>query len=187
MEEVYALGSYSRSLGVYLLDQRSQLLCLLEGQKGGITHIKFTPDGTKLVAGGRKDHDLLVWDMRQPGELYAVLNRKVTTNQRIYFDIDPKGQYVVSGNTDGSATVWNLDNAPENEDKVIQPSHDLKDLHKDAVNGCSLHPWLPMLATCSGQRHVNPPKIDKDEDEIEEDEVSNIAAFENSLKIWSLK
>ena len=31
------------------MDERSQLLCLLEGQKGGLTHMKFTPDGTKLV------------------------------------------------------------------------------------------------------------------------------------------
>ena len=42
MEQVYALGSYSRTLGVYLMDERSQLLCILEGQKGGLTHLKFT-------------------------------------------------------------------------------------------------------------------------------------------------
>ena len=50
MESVFALATYSKSTAVYL-DPRAQLLCVLEGQKGGITQIKFTPDGTKLLAG----------------------------------------------------------------------------------------------------------------------------------------
>ena len=163
MEQVYALGSYSRSLGVYLMDERSQLLCILEGQKGGLTHLKFTPDGTKLIAGGRKDNDLLVWDMRQPGELYAVLNRTVETNQRIYFDVDSKGKYVMTGNTNGSVTAWDLASTrtltPNVEDKVIPPVTEIKNLHLDAINGCSIHPWLPMISTCSGQRHIQCPML----------------------------
>ena len=50
MEQVFALASYNKSLAVYL-DPRAQLLCKMDGQKGGITHLKFTPDGTKLLAG----------------------------------------------------------------------------------------------------------------------------------------
>ena len=161
MEQVYALGSYSRSLGVYLMDERSQLLCILEGQKGGLTHLKFTPDGTKLIAGGRKDNDLLVWDMRQPGELYAVLNRTVETNQRIYFDVDSKGKYVMTGNTNGSVTAWDLASTSTTnvEDKVIPPVMEIKNIHQDAINGCSIHPWLPMISTSSGQRHIQCPML----------------------------
>ena len=192
MEQVYALGSYSRSLGVYLMDERSQLLCILEGQKGGLTHLKFTPDGTKLIAGGRKDNDLLVWDMRQPGELYAVLNRTVETNQRIYFDVDSKGKYVMTGNTNGSVTAWDLTNtSPNDEDKVIAPVTEIKNLHQDAINGCSIHPWLPMISTSSGQRHIQCPMLidEEDDDNNEEnkiDEEENIK-IENSLKVWSFQ
>ena len=107
MPEIFALASYNKSSAVYL-DPRAQLLCVLEGQKGGITQIEFSPDGTKLFTGGRKDNELLVWDMRNPGMLYAVLNRKVDTNQRIYFDMDSSGRYIFSGNTDGSVSVWDL-------------------------------------------------------------------------------
>jgi WD40 repeat protein len=108
MPEIFALASYNKSSACYL-DPRAQLLCVLEGQKGGITQIEFSPDGTKLFAGGRKDNEILIWDMRNPGMLYAVLNREVNTNQRIYFDIESSGRYVFSGNTDGSVSVWDLD------------------------------------------------------------------------------
>ena len=107
MNEVFALASYNKDMAVYL-DPRAQLLCVLEGQKGGITHIKFTPDGTKLLAGSRKDDDILVWDMRSPGQLFAKLHRKVDTNQRIYFDVSADGKYVLSGGTNGTIYTWNI-------------------------------------------------------------------------------
>lgn len=64
---MYAVGTYNRGLAIYLEPQPSTL-CYLNGQKGGITHIKFSPDGTKLLAGGRKDNEILIWDMRNPGK-----------------------------------------------------------------------------------------------------------------------
>lgn len=36
-----------------------------------------------------QDAELLCWDLRQPGHLLWSLSREVTTNQRIYFDLDP--------------------------------------------------------------------------------------------------
>lgn len=57
----------------------------------------FSPDGTKLFTGGRKDPEIICWDLRNPGTVLFILNRTVLTNQRIYFDITPNGQYVFSG------------------------------------------------------------------------------------------
>ena len=46
---MFALATFSRHLGVYL--DPLNLLCLNEAQqKGGITHVQFTPDGSKLLA-----------------------------------------------------------------------------------------------------------------------------------------
>ena len=42
-----------KTLGLYL-EPHGSCLCLLTGQGGGITHIRFTADGTKILAGGRK-------------------------------------------------------------------------------------------------------------------------------------
>jgi len=39
-----------------------------------------------------QDNELLVWDMRTPGSILAVLQRNVQTNQRMYFDLDPSGR-----------------------------------------------------------------------------------------------
>ena len=69
LNDVYALGTYNKTVGVYL-EPQGHMLCLLEGQTGGVTHLQFTNDGGKLLAGGRKDKEILVWDMRNPGKAY---------------------------------------------------------------------------------------------------------------------
>ena len=190
MPEIFALASYNKSSAVYL-DPRAQLLCVLEGQKGGITQIEFSPDGTKLLAGGRKDNEILIWDMRNPGSLYAVLNRQIDTNQRVYFDIESNGRYVFSGSTDGSLSVWDLNKniSSENNGHLDKLAH-FPNMHLDAVNGCSLHPYLPYLATSSGQRHVDFPMISDDEDVEDnksEDDDFKMSQEENTLKIWSFE
>lgn len=43
----------SSSVGVYS-DSDGELIFLLQGQQGGVTHVMFSPDGTKLYSGGRK-------------------------------------------------------------------------------------------------------------------------------------
>lgn len=37
------------------------------------------------------------WDLRNPGRVLFTMNRTVGTNQRIYFDLDPSGRYLFSG------------------------------------------------------------------------------------------
>ena len=41
----------------------SLLLCMLQGQQGGVTQVMFSPDGTKLYSGGRKDNCLRLWHL----------------------------------------------------------------------------------------------------------------------------
>lgn len=71
--------------------------------------MKFTPNGLQLVSGARKDHRLLVWDIRYYRRPLNILSRVVDTNQRVYFDISPCGKYLISGGTDGILRVWNVD------------------------------------------------------------------------------
>lgn len=83
---------------------------------GGVTHLKFAPDGLRLVSGGRKDNRLLVWDIRYFRKPLNILSRVVNTNQRIYFDISPCGKYLVTGGTDGVVKVWDTDHVLWNSD-----------------------------------------------------------------------
>ncbi|XP_033040607.1 telomerase Cajal body protein 1 [Trachypithecus francoisi] len=162
-QPLYACGSYGRSLGLYAWDDGSPL-ALLGGHQGGITHLCFHPDGNHFFSGARKDAELLCWDLRQPGYPLWSLGREVTTNQRIYFDLDPTGQFLVSGSTSGAVSVWDT-GGPGNDGK---PEPVLSFLpQKDCTNGVSLHPSLPLLATASGQRVFPEPTESGDEGEEE--------------------
>jgi WD40 repeat protein len=94
----YVSGVYSEPNGT--------LLCLLLGHSGGITHLQFSPDGTKILSGGRKDSEVICWDIRNPGSVLFSVRRNVATNQRMYFDITPDSRYVVSGEWYQPLTSW---------------------------------------------------------------------------------
>ncbi|XP_067572490.1 telomerase Cajal body protein 1 isoform X3 [Pseudorca crassidens] len=114
----------------------------------------------------RLDAELLCWDLRQPGRPLWSLSREVTTNQRIYFDLDPSGQFLVSGSTSGAVSVWDTGAAGHEG----RPEPVLSFLpQKDCTNGVSLHPSLPLLATGSGQRVFPEPTDSGDEGEEEVD------------------
>ncbi|XP_070338504.1 telomerase Cajal body protein 1 [Equus asinus] len=162
-QPLYACGSYGRSLGLYAWDDGS-LLALLGGHQGGITHLCFHPDGNRFFSGARKDAELLCWDLRQPAHPLWSLSREVTTNQRIYFDLDPTGQFLVTGSTSGAVSVWATSRAGHEG----KPEPVLSFLpQKDCTNGVSLHPSLPLLATASGQRVFPEPTESGDEGEQE--------------------
>ncbi|CAN1279593.1 Telomerase Cajal body protein 1 [Linum perenne] len=49
-----ATGSFSQSIAIYRKEDNMELLYLLHGQEGGITHVNFSNDGNYLYTGGRK-------------------------------------------------------------------------------------------------------------------------------------
>ncbi|XP_067948517.1 telomerase Cajal body protein 1-like isoform X2 [Watersipora subatra] len=181
-EQLFAAGSYSKSVGVY--DQRNnEASMILEGHTGGVTQIKFSADGNCLYSGARKDGELLVWDMRSPGQILAILERDVRTNQRIYFDLDPSARYMCSGNHNGTVNIWDLaeiDCSTSESEQQIECKLNFT-ASSDCVNSVCFHPTLAMLASCSGQRshHLN----EAESDESEEDSVS---IPDNSIRLWWL-
>ncbi|XP_035888972.1 telomerase Cajal body protein 1 isoform X4 [Phyllostomus discolor] len=120
----------------------------------------------RATFGARKDSELLCWDLRQPAHPLWSLSREVTTNQRIYFDLDPTGQFLVSGSTSGAVSVW--DTGRSEHERTPEPVLSFLP-QKDCTNGVSLHPSLPLLATASGQRVFPEPTESGDEGEQEVD------------------
>jgi len=58
---VYVLANLWRLLTVALYSEPAgAMVCMFEGQQGGVTQVKFSPDGTKLYSGGRKVRDWLL-------------------------------------------------------------------------------------------------------------------------------
>lgn len=90
--------------GIY---DETKLLCVLYGHMKGITHLKFSPNGTLLFSGVRGSGEIICWDLRNPGTALYKLNRVVKTQQRIYFDFAADGKYVISGAYD-CISLFNL-------------------------------------------------------------------------------
>lgn len=184
---LYACGSYSRCAGLYSCQDGTPLALLPNRHHGGITHLLFSPDGNYLYTGGRKDPEILCWDLREPGKLLFSMQRNVSTNQRIYFDLDMSGRYLLSGDTEGALSVWDTHSAPCGSTEELQPPQLRFQAHWDCTNGVSVHPFLPLVATSSGQRQFPWPS-DSEDDSGSEVEGADSSPKErrqdNALCVW---
>ncbi|XP_010529395.1 PREDICTED: telomerase Cajal body protein 1 [Tarenaya hassleriana] len=164
-----AVGSYGQTTGIYREDNM-ELLYVLHGQEGGVTHVQFSKDGNYLYTGGRKDPYILCWDMRNAVEIVYKLYRATdNTNQRVSFDIEPCGRHLGTGGQDGLVHIYDLQSG--NWVSGYQAA-------SDTVNGFSFHPYLPMAASSSGHRRFATPS-DEDNDDL------HLKADENGATVWS--
>jgi len=157
---------------------------------GGVTHLMYHPNGNYLYSGGRMDSEIICWDLRVPGQIFASYERDAATNQRFYFDLDPSGKYLISGGSKGEIKVW--DTTKSKNDNGFVDSIMTFRAHDAAVSGISLNPYLAILATGSGQRIFSSPwkkAVDENEAESSDTGDESIAFSEkdridNSLKLW---
>lgn len=170
---IIAAGSWNKT--ITLIDSRDFLtIDTLSGHKGGVTYIKYSANGEHLVSGSRKDSNLLMWDMRNLSLPLYRFSRRVDTNQKVYFDISVGGSWLISGDTRGLVHVWSLfDLNDDGFPKEIQFP-----LHSDSCSGVSFHPYLPIIATGSGQFKFGNDQMDGEEIEFEPE------VIENSLVLW---
>ncbi|XP_030636754.1 telomerase Cajal body protein 1 [Chanos chanos] len=185
-QSMYACGSYSRTAALYSCQDGCLLALLPARHRGGLTHLLFSPDGRRLYTGSRKDPEILCWDLRDPGRVLFSLQRNVTTNQRIYFDLDPSGRYLLSGGTEGVVSVWDtLTAPPDGNEEVLQPQLQFQ-AHRDCTNGISVHPFMPLLATASGQRQFCWPSDGSSGSDSDEERVmsSESVRQDNALVLW---
>ncbi|KAL0281532.1 UNVERIFIED_CONTAM: hypothetical protein PYX00_002490 [Menopon gallinae] len=174
---IYALGSYDRTIGIYT-EPKGELQCLMKGHTGGITEMKFSSDGVQLYSGGRKDSEIICWDLRNPGRIMCIMKREVNTNQRIYFDLANEKPHLVTGSTDGRIIIYDTTVLTEDKETILEPVIAWKG-HDDCVNGVSFHPFWPILASSSGQYH-------QPESETDDGESTPESKVENSVKLWSI-
>jgi WD40 repeat protein len=105
---LYAAGSYSQSIGIY--DESNDELCLkLTGMEGGgVTQVKFSKDGRYLFSASRHANSILCWDVRDSANILYELPRQAKTNQRVSFDLDATGRYLMTGDEEGNALVYDV-------------------------------------------------------------------------------
>ncbi|XP_072931078.1 telomerase Cajal body protein 1 [Epargyreus clarus] len=188
-----AVGSWDNNIRLFSITNMGTYKSIghMQWHTGGVTHIQFTPDKTKLVSGARKDDNLLVWDLRYYKKPLNILKRCVSTNQRIYFDISTCGRYLVSGGTDGVIRVWDEKYTKWTERCGIRDFNEESAtfrfrLHQDCCNSVSIHPTRPILATGSGQFHfVDPVKVLDEEIDSSDDDGDQVVEISPQMKVDS--
>eukprot|EP00474_Spongospora_subterranea_P002152 CRZ02610.1 hypothetical protein [Spongospora subterranea] len=123
-----------------------------------------------LWSGGRCVGDILCWDIRYAQQPLHRLSREQYNNQRIDFDLDRSGRFVVAGDQNGRVVAYDVleapilpseDATPEYWKTQVGPGKDpvifrpgfLIFLLGDCCNGISLHPTAQFAVTSSGMRH----------------------------------
>ncbi|KAJ2308204.1 hypothetical protein IWW54_004140 [Coemansia sp. RSA 2705] len=129
---------------------------------GGVTELRWAPNGVHVWAGSRHSRSIVAWDVRDLRGPWAVVERDCLTPQRMQFGFDATGRHLAAGEMDGRVAIHDID-APERDPVRLQA-------HADLVAAVSPHPYYPLLATASGQRRFGPAA----------------PAPANCVRVWSL-
>jgi WD40 repeat protein len=122
---------------------------VLEGHKGAVRSVTFSPDGTR-VATGSTDNTARVWDLSGPTPVATVLEGHKGWVNSVMFS--PDGKRVVTGSDDNTARVWNT-----------PPVEELIPLARTALRRCLTiaqreELGLPILSASGQDRErVDPP------------------------------
>lgn len=83
---------------------------------GGVTHLAFHPlSPSTLFVGSRRSSSIQVYDLRDVTAPISQYSRKGSTNQRLWFDVDPWGRYLASGDEEGYVKVWDISDLSKTE------------------------------------------------------------------------
>ncbi|KAH7641489.1 Telomerase Cajal body protein 1 [Dermatophagoides farinae] len=181
-DQLFATGSFNRLIGLYDIDTMEHI-ATLKGHHGGVTHLQLSPDNMRLYSGARKDQEILCWDLRNYGEILHIIRRDCPTNQRIYFDVNFQHNILATGD-DQQVRFYNLyqQSTLDSDNKVLKPFNEFHS-HNNRVNGISLHPSLPLLATTSGERCL----LDFNDEEDIIFDYKKIYTYDNNMKFWWFK
>ena len=150
----YAAGTYAKSITIYVEDVELPAL-ELSALDFDVTCLKWSSDGVNLWAGGRNHDDIVCWDLRHTRAEVGRIKRKLSSSQKMAFDLDPWSSHVVTGSQDGKILFYDATTF------ALAASH--SPAATDCTNGVSMHPFASLLAVSSGQRHFALHDVDDDD------------------------
>lgn len=107
-----AVGSFAGTVGLYdTTVEGCPLVKLLrsEGEVNGVTEVLFHPAGHLLYVASRLAGAVEVWDLRSLGRNPGRFVRRSRTNQRMGFDTDLGGEWLVAGDQDGLVSCFSAE------------------------------------------------------------------------------
>ncbi|CAH8480739.1 unnamed protein product [Heterobilharzia americana] len=160
---IYATGSYNGTVCIF--SEPGNLIARLFSHRTGVTQVTLTKtfageNGAPwyVLAGGRMNSRLVVWDARNLVEPITIIHRRIENHQKFQFDVEPTGCYLFTGSQTGVVCAYDLPECIKQFCENGQTSYASSwRAHSDSTNGVSVHPSLPIVATSSGQRRVKQP------------------------------
>ncbi|CAD6582384.1 MAG: hypothetical protein TREMPRED_003271 [Tremellales sp. Tagirdzhanova-0007] len=99
---LYAAGSFSGTVSLYTEDTGATPVQHIDG-------VAFHPlNPQTMFVASRRSNVIQVFDIRDTSRQLSELKKVGASNQRLWFDVDPWGRYLGSGDETGEISVWNL-------------------------------------------------------------------------------
>ena len=184
-----AAGTNTRQVGLYAGDGGGEVVGVFwlpeedPDAGGGVTQLQWSPCGRYLYIAERRCDLVSVYDIRVTGlRVDSLRGRSAGTNQRVGIDIATGlGGEVVGGSTDGVVRIW--EGSDQGGDYVGSWR-----AHDDVVSSAVVHPFSPVMATCSGSRKTFGLgcRLGDSSSSEEDEDVPAEGLWDNSLKVWEL-
>lgn len=153
---LYAASSLSGAITLFSEQTGEDPVGYLDSITSAITQVKFNPTQPCLLyAAQRRSDELLCWDVRSPYEVLRRFKRKGKgTNQKMTFDLDAAGQWLVSGDEDGYISMFDLLNDASSDESIWKFK-----AHDDTIGTTTFNPISASLLSVSGSRHFDNSRL----------------------------
>ncbi|PWN40674.1 hypothetical protein IE81DRAFT_214535 [Ceraceosorus guamensis] len=200
-QQVLAVGTFAGTVGLYhpgALTEASE--CLFAGWREpdsrGISQLRFHPTAPYILfISSRCTDRIQAYDLRYTGSRpnfsstapraaslggfsrrLAGSSSQVQSMQRLFFDVDWSGHWLLAGDLNGRVSAWRVSKEPGHDTELVDgdAAEGFGDSAKilsytwqasaswstgsDAVATVSAHPLLPLIVTASGARHWSQPE-----------------------------
>lgn len=170
---VYAAGSFAGDVSVYAENSGSQSFFDIVRLGYGVSSIKWSPCGRYLWVGGRNSTEVTCWDVRGAKKQVGKIARSMATNQRNYFDVDPWGQYVLTGDDSGKLLCYSA--------KTFDLVAEVDTSVRSSISSCHFHPYSSIILACQGERTFTKDVCDQDGSDSDTSEAVSEPVDENDL------
>ncbi|KAK4058494.1 hypothetical protein OIO90_000656 [Microbotryomycetes sp. JL221] len=188
--EILVAGSLNGTVGFYdltLSDQNKLVKLVKLDQTKGVTKIKFHPQGHLLYVSSRQSYSILnvintrrinsidsnvsfkfKLKLKTTTTLHELKSKMITTNQKLGFDVDSFGDWVICGTRQGQLECFSAEYDKENEFSLQSFK-----LTNQPIGSCLFVPGQNLILTCCGTRKFQSNEFNNSDQEEEQQEQSH--------------